>query len=129
MIYVPDTHALVWFLEGSDRLGKAARAALASPDSAFLVPTIVLAEIRYLAASRRISPDFETVLQAIRSDARFALIELDLTIVQLMPLELDIHDAIVVATALDRIEILLEECAVITKDREIIASGLVPTVW
>jgi PIN domain nuclease of toxin-antitoxin system len=129
LIYVVDTHALVWFLEKSDRLGKAARAALTSPGNYFLIPTIVLAEIRYLAAARRISPDFDAVLKVIREDGRFMQIELDQTIVELMPLQLDIHDGIVVATALDRKEILLEDCAVITKDRAIVASGLVETVW
>jgi len=129
LIYVVDTHALVWFLEKSEKLGRAAHAALTSPENGFLIPTIVLAEIRYLAAAKRISPDFETVLKAIRKDGRFALIGLDLTILELMPLELDIHDAIIVATTLDRTETLLEECAVITRDREIVESGLVKTVW
>lgn len=45
MIHVADTHALVWFLEGSGRLSAAAREALQSPGNEIVIPSIVLAEI------------------------------------------------------------------------------------
>lgn len=32
VVYVADTHALVWYLEGSDRLSERAREALSSTD-------------------------------------------------------------------------------------------------
>ena len=41
MVYVLDTHAVVWFLEGSSRLGAAARVALSDPVADLVIPTIV----------------------------------------------------------------------------------------
>lgn len=42
MIYVLDTHAVVWFLEGSSRLGSAAKEAISDPAGELVIPTIVL---------------------------------------------------------------------------------------
>lgn len=54
MIYVVDTHAVVWFLEGDSRLSKAARDALNDANIQLVMPTIVLAEIVFLYARHRI---------------------------------------------------------------------------
>ncbi len=51
-VYVIDTHALIWYLRGSDRLGAAARAAfddVTSGRAHMVVPAIVLAELVMLA--------------------------------------------------------------------------------
>ena len=74
MIYVVDTQALIWFLERSARLGKTARQALVDPSSELVLPTIVLAETRYLAGTRRIRPSWEgladvRVIQALYRSA------------------------------------------------------------
>ncbi|BCB95755.1 hypothetical protein JZK55_06770 [Dissulfurispira thermophila] len=53
MVYVVDTHAIVWFFEDSSELGKNALNALASKNSRLIIPTIVLAEIFYLSQRRR----------------------------------------------------------------------------
>jgi hypothetical protein len=42
-----------------------------------------------------------------------------------MPLELEMHDAIICAVCILYDEYLLENAAVLTKDREIVDSGLV----
>ena len=62
MTYVVDTHALVWFLEGSPRLGMAAQKALSDTAARVVVPTIVLAEIKFLYARDRIATDLPHVL-------------------------------------------------------------------
>jgi hypothetical protein len=54
MVYVLDTHAVVWFLEGSARLSAVAKAAMSDPDADLVVPTIVLVE----TVSVREEPDF-----------------------------------------------------------------------
>jgi hypothetical protein len=54
---------------------------------------------------------------------------LDAEIVKLLPLGLDIHDGIIVATALYYRDVLGENTALITKDAAIAASGLVPVIW
>jgi hypothetical protein len=50
-------------------------------------------------------------------------------IVDRLPTTLNIHDAIIVATALIYRDVLGESVALITRDAEIIASGLVPVHW
>ncbi len=46
--YIIDTHALVWFLEQSPKLGKNAKSVFLDDDSILIIPTIVLAEIKFL---------------------------------------------------------------------------------
>lgn len=53
--YVTDTHALIWYLENSPRLGSQARAAFDACDRGEIqiyVPTICLIEIVYLMEKR-----------------------------------------------------------------------------
>jgi PIN domain nuclease of toxin-antitoxin system len=65
MIHVAGTHALAWFLEGSDRLSAVARRAMQSPDADIVVPSIVQAEIVFLYGRRRIGIDLTTVLDHV----------------------------------------------------------------
>jgi PIN domain nuclease of toxin-antitoxin system len=62
MTYVVGTHGLVWFLEGSPRLGMAGQNALSDTAAQVAVPTIVLAEITFLYARDRIATDLPRVL-------------------------------------------------------------------
>jgi PIN domain nuclease of toxin-antitoxin system len=48
MILVTDTHAVVWLLEASSELSQAARAALNDESAIVVVPTICLAEVKFL---------------------------------------------------------------------------------
>jgi hypothetical protein len=57
------------------------------------------------------------------------LYPLEEQVAMLIPTELNIHDAIIVATALVYRDILNEPVAVITKDGDITRSGLIDTVW
>jgi PIN domain nuclease of toxin-antitoxin system len=50
MIYVTDTHPLVWLLEGGPRLSKTARDAFGDAEAQIVIPAIVLVEIKFLAA-------------------------------------------------------------------------------
>ena len=45
MMYVVDTHPLIWLLDGDPRLSPAARAALSSPTDQQVIAAIVLAEV------------------------------------------------------------------------------------
>jgi len=57
MIFVPDTHALVWYVTADKRLGKRAQAALASVDEGAhraVVSILVLAKIMYLEERGRV---------------------------------------------------------------------------
>jgi PIN domain nuclease of toxin-antitoxin system len=129
LIYVVDTHAIVWHFENSARLGHDARASLDDPASTFVVPAIVLAELRFLAESRRIKADWNELTRLIASDLRFTMRDLDTETVFAMSLDLEIHDAIICATASLIAEESRDEVAVLTNDRRIRESGLVSVVW
>jgi PIN domain nuclease of toxin-antitoxin system len=128
-IFVVDTHALIWYLQESRRLGKSAEAILSDPESTLVVPTIVLAEARYLIAKKHLAVEWSAVVDFIRSDYRVSLYDIDEDIVSLMPLDLEMHDAIICAMAIYWHDVLREEAAVLTRDREIVESGLVRTIW
>jgi len=128
MIYVVDTHALIWFLEGNKRLGAEARQILRDENQHLLIPSIVLAEAKDLAAKGKTRLTFEEVLEAM-SDPRCLIYPLDIAVVRAMPHRLDIHDAIICATALVYHKTVHEEATLITRDEAIIKSKLVQTVW
>ncbi|MBI4234193.1 MAG: PIN domain-containing protein [Chloroflexi bacterium] len=128
MIYVVDTHALLWYLEGSRRLPRRARQALDDPSAVLIVSAIVLAEAKLLLAKQEQAAVYEQVVQELRDDLRFQVNSVDEGIIEQMSTALEIHDAIICATAL----ILAqqgEEVAVLTADRAIRDSGLVQVVW
>lgn len=129
MFYIIDTHALVWFLEGNRRLSLAAKNALSEADVYIVVPTLVLAEVTFLYAKQRITLDVPRVLSYIASTPNCTIYPLDEEVVSHLPTTLDIHDAIIVATAIVYRDVLGEDVAVITKDSEITDSHLVPVVW
>jgi PIN domain nuclease of toxin-antitoxin system len=129
MMYVVDTHALVWFLEGNSRLSTAARNALIDTTVQVVVPTIVLAEVAFLYARHRIAIDLPHVLAHLASAANCLVYPLDGAVVERLPTTLNIHDAIIVATALVFRNVLSESTAVVTKDADITASRLVSVLW
>jgi PIN domain nuclease of toxin-antitoxin system len=48
MLYVVDTHALIWFFEDNPKLGAQAKNILSDPDSQLILPTIALAETAWI---------------------------------------------------------------------------------
>jgi hypothetical protein len=62
-------------------------------------------------------------------DFRFRIHDLDVKIVRNLPESLEMHDAIICASALTYQEAAGESVPVITKDRKIRESGIVETVW
>ncbi len=96
MTYVADTHALVWFLEGSPRRGMVTQNALSDTAAQVVVSTILLAEITFLCARHCIVSDLPHVLAHVASAA-----------------------VIIVAIALVFRDVLRERTAVATKDADI----------
>lgn len=129
MVHIVDTHAFVWFIEASPRLSQNARLAMESPDSEIVIPAIVLAEIKFLFARKRISVDLQTVIRRISTTKNCTVYPLDEAVIERLPTELNIHDGLIVATALVYRELLGQSVAVITKDGEIRQSDLINTVW
>lgn len=53
--FVLDTHALVWYLEGSTRLSAAAKSIMDDPASEMVLPAIALAEAVHIVDKGRTS--------------------------------------------------------------------------
>lgn len=129
MIYVADTHAVIWYLGGSPLLGAKARAALDSSlegANTVAVPAIAIAELVMIAEKRRIVIDPLQIVATLRATPGFVLTPLSvdraLHIHKLTILP-DIHDRLIVAEAIEL------RADLITRDQAIIASGLVDTIW
>lgn len=131
MILIVDTHALVWYLEDSPKLGQAARRHFDDPGARLTVPTIVLAEARFMEEGGRTKVSWDEIVEALEADPRFTVFPLTLSVLRRMAMgqEIEMYDGIICATAMLLAESLNEDVKVITKDKTIIRSGLVKTVW
>ena len=129
MTIVTDTHPWIWFLAASPRLSANAKASLSNPSNLIVVPSIVMLEIRYLYNRKRISISFEEALQHIETAANVLLHPLDISVVTIAPAELEIHDAIIVGTALYLSNELREPVPLVTLDKTISNSRLVTVIW
>ena len=126
MLYVTDTHALVWYI--LDTLPESANKVFTSAEkgeSTIFVPTIVLAECFYLVEKGRVNFNFDDLLKRIEMGKNFISTSLDLQVITLLP-EIkigELHDRIIVATA----KIL--NAGLITRDRKIKEAEIVEIVW
>jgi predicted nucleic acid-binding protein len=102
---------------------------LADPSNLIIIPPIVLMEIKYLYLHKRISLSFEDTLQKIEACANILVFPLDISVVTIAPTTLDIHDAIIVGTALRAAEDFGQSTSLVTIDRAITDSQLVPIIW
>lgn len=130
MLYVVDTHTLVWFIAGDSRLSPTAQAILADPgpDNRLAIPTIVLAEAWDLARKKRVTVSFSDVIRRVRA-SRALVWPLEITTINRFLGQLpDIHDEIIIATALE-LQIGYSPVSIITKDNRIRALGIVPCIW
>lgn len=130
MLYVVDTHALVWFAAGDARLSASARGVLSNPGQGnrLAIPTIVLAEAWDLSRKKRVAVPFANVLRVVRA-SRALVWPLEDTTIARFPGQLpDIHDEIIVATALE-LEGAYSSVTIITRDGPISGLGLVPCIW
>lgn len=129
MRYVVDTNALVWYLTGDSQLTTAARAifeAAERGETRLILPAIVIAELYYLNQKRGLYPKFRDVYEQIISKPYFRIIPFEHEAV----LDFDrnvavpeMHDRMIVGLAVHL------NAPLITSDRLITASGLVPIVW
>ncbi|OQY96543.1 MAG: twitching motility protein PilT [Chloroflexi bacterium UTCFX4] len=129
---VSDTHALIWYLEDSPRLGAAAQQVFDACDAGqlrILIPTICIVEIIYLQEKGRIAPNLLDDLVASLQTASSGLRLADLTpavarAVERVPRDpvSDLPDRVIVATA------LALDLPLITRDEKIRASNI-ETIW
>jgi len=75
--FVLDTHTLVWFLEDAPQLPKAIRAILKDRHHKLVIPSIILAELKFLAAKGKTAVSVAQVLAAMERDSRCVVYPLD----------------------------------------------------
>ncbi len=95
-------------------------------DATIIVPTIVLAEIIYLCEKKKVSINIKDALDKIKDSSNYIPYNLNLQILEKLsdiPNIHDMHDRIIIATA------VMTNSILITKDGEIIKSGMVRTIW
>jgi PIN domain nuclease of toxin-antitoxin system len=126
MLFVTDTHPLVWYILGElpERVDEIFKLAEAGESSIF-VPTIVLAECLYLVEEGKIELDFENLLERLEQSSNFIPASFNIRVMRLLPeIRLkELHDRIIIATAMTL------HAQLITKDRGIRESGMVNVVW
>lgn len=131
MKFVVDTHALIWFLAGSSRLGSHADQVLSDPLSTLILPATALAEACWIVERRATGLTAADILTALDSDPRFEIYPLDRSVIEksnTLHTIREMHDRQIAATAALLIE-AGESAVLLTYDIDITASGLVPVVW
>ncbi len=127
-----DAHALVWYLEGNPRLGANAKAVLDDPTSELVLPIIALAEACWVVEHGKSSiATTQDLLAEVDADHRLGISPLDRSILnktQTMSIIPEMHDRQITATALCLAD-QGQSIAVLTRDPDIRASGLVPIIW
>jgi len=128
LLYVVDTHVLIWYFTGNARLLPTLKERMESARSQggrLLVPTIVLAEALDIAEKGRVRFDFAQMYRLIQEEAEFEIVDFGQEIfdetVRVKSIE-DIHDRVIVATA------RYYGAGVLTKDHVIRGSGEVETL-
>lgn len=130
--HVADTHALIWYLEDSPRLGREASKVFDACDrgeTVIYIPTICLVEMLYLQEKGRIAADLKALLEAHLRSAGSRLVVVNLTadvvdVMERIPRDVvpDMPDRIIAATA------LYLGLPLLTRDNRIQLSG-VKVVW
>jgi PIN domain nuclease of toxin-antitoxin system len=131
LLILLDTHVVVWLAQEYQRISPKAQATIEEArkkDGGLAVSDITLFEIALLASRGRVNfkPDVETTLSEV--ERQFIVLPITANIA-LQAFELpasypnDPVDRIIGATA------LIEDIPLLTADREIRKSGLVPTIW
>jgi len=101
VIIIVDTHALIWYIEDSARLGKKAKAHLESAQSRLMVSVIVLGEYLFYLKKRKMEPLYDQVFATLQDDRRFQIIETTSAHVRAIPEGLEMHDGLIAAVMLD----------------------------
>ena len=127
IIYVVDTHVLIWYFIGSKRLKQELKECIdiiCCRGGRLLIPTIVLSESLDVAEKGRVEFDFAEMYRLIKEEPVFEIVSFGSEIfeetMRIRKIQ-EIHDRIIVATA------KFYGAGVLTKDKIIQTSGEVET--
>ena len=124
-----DTHAFLWWIDGTRSLGRRGAAAVSDPDNDVFVSIASCWELAMLAARGRIELDrdpgawMEDALVAERIELLPLTPAIAVASAQLVEFHGDPADRLIVATA------LVHGAALVTRDERIARSGQVKTIW
>jgi predicted nucleic acid-binding protein len=127
--YVADTHALYWCLIRSPQLGANALAAFLEGekgDAQIFIPSIVLAELYFLNVKVGSPLDFASEMSRLADAEQFEFVEFraeDVLRFDALTTIPEMHDRIIASVALAR------DCQCLTRDSQIVSSGLISIVW
>lgn len=127
--FVPDTHALFFYLTDSSKLKAEAKVIFdrfAHGEVTLFIPWIVIAELFWLAKKLASSMDFNAEFQGLLNNPQIVFIGLDAEQILNFPKfdkVTEMHDRIIVGVA-HKFGIPL-----ITRDQNIKDSGYVTTIW
>lgn len=129
MLYIADTHSLVWFLSEDSQLGEKAKKIFENVEqgkASMVIPTIVLAELLYLCERKRMQKIFTTIIKKIKEGTNYFAYDLDVDVIiacQNLEKVPEMHDKIITATA------QLLDATVLTKDPHITDCSYVKIMW
>lgn len=124
MNLVLDTHTLFWYLSGDEQLSVPAKNAVETAGKVF-VPTIVLLELLYLLQKKKKGKSFLKILNELKEDERIVFLSLDVAMVEIvaqLPMGLEMHDRIIIASA----QVL--GVPIVTRDN-VIKKYFIRTIW
>ena len=127
--YVTDTHALYWYLTASPKLGTNAQAAFLAGEhgqARIYVPSIVLAELYYLNVKYNQPLAFAQEYERLTESGQFHFVEFraaDVLRFDALAAIPEMHDRMIVGVAHAR------QLPLLTRDGEIVASGVIQTIW
>ena len=127
--YVTDTHALYWYLTASPKLGVNAQAAFLAgeQDQALIyIPSIVLAELYYLNVKYNQPLLFAQEHERLAESGQFRFVEFraaDVLRFDALTAIPEMHDRMIVGVA------YALQLPLLTRDSEILASGITQTIW
>lgn len=124
-----DTHTLVWFLQKDKRLSSKALKLLVNDSDKKIIPFIVLCEIHYLHAKSRFNLTAKQVVDIVNQTKNFEIANQSVDLVPYLMDELEIHDALIVATALLKKEQESYQVIIVSKDHLIHQHSPLEVVW
>ena len=129
--YILDTHVLVWFLEGSSKLSATCRNILLTADVNLFVPAMAILEAIDLVRKRRTTLDLSSFEAVLAAEKRIQVVPIDQSIEMMtarFPDLADIHDRCIVGVTASLIG-CGKSVILLTADKDITLSKLVPTLW
>ena len=118
MNYVTDTHSILWYFTEDSRLSKKALDVFerTTNKGIIIIPSVVLAEIMFIAKKGKVALSFEETLKKIEEYENFDIAPLDIDILKVankIKVDLEMHDRLIVTTA------KIFNVPLITKDKQI----------